>query len=339
MNNSMPSKLSTLVSRNILQFRVVSVFLSFLTVFVVFSIATPGFFHLQNAKIIAFNASILIIVAAGESFVVMTRNLDVSVGSIVGLAGYTVAKYAAAHSDPGIELILIGLLVGAVLGIVNGLIVAFGRVPSIVATLSTLSLFRGITYIIGRGIEVPSGDMPRWMIRGADATLLGIPLIVILAVLIIVILQYLLKNLAIFRRIIAVGSNQVASVLYGLRSQRVVLFAYVMSGLLAGLAGFLYASRVGTVTVNLGRGWEITVLAAVVLGGVSTMGGIGNLFGVLFGALILATIDNGLVLAGAPEFWRMFIQGSAIVGAITLDSLIDKRMRLAFTKGRNMGVK
>ena len=330
-----PKSLVEMISRNTLRFRVFSVFFSFLVVFAVFALTTSNFFTLQNTKIIAFNASILIIAAAGEAFVVTTRNLDVSVGSIMGLAGYSVAKYAAAHANAGVELILLGVLVGALLGVINGLIVAYGRVPSIVATLSTLSVFRGITYIMGRGIEVPSGQMPDWMARSADATFLGIPVIVILAFLIVIVLQYLLKNVPAFRRIFAVGSNPVAAVSYGLRSRQVVLFAYVMSGLLAGLAGFLYASRVGTVTVNLGRGWEITVLAAVVIGGVSTMGGIGNLYGVLFGAMILATINNGLVLAGAPEFWRMFIQGSAIVGAITIDAVIDQRVRKVFARGNS----
>jgi len=329
------NSLLELMSKNVLQFRVFSVFFSFLVVFSVFALTTDNFFNIQNTTIIAFNASILIIAAAGEAFVVMTRNLDVSVGSVMGLAGYSVAKYAAAHAHAGYELILLGVLIGALLGLINGLIVAYGRVPSIVATLSTLSVFRGITYIMGRGIEVPSGEMPDWMARSADARIFGIPLIVILALVIIIILQYLLKNVPAFRKIFAVGSNPVAAVSYGLRSRQVVLFAYVMSGLLAGLAGFLYASRVGTVTVNLGRDWEITVLAAVVIGGVSTMGGIGNLYGVLFGAMILATIDNGLVLAGAPEFWRMFIQGSAIVGAITIDAVIDQRVRKVFARGKS----
>jgi rhamnose transport system permease protein len=337
MNGKPVSTLGALVSQNVLRFRVLSVFVSFLAVFVVFSITTSGFLNAQNVKIVAFNAAILIIVASGEAFVVTTRNLDVSVGSIVGLAGYSVAKYAAANAGAGGELIVLGMAVGAALGLINGLIVAYGRVPSIVATLSTLSIFRGITYLLGRGVEVPSGALPRWMIYGADATVLGIPLVVIIAVAIVLILEYLLRNLALFRQIFAVGSNPTAAVSYGLRSERVVLMAYVISGLLAGLGGFLYASRVGTVTVNLGRNWEITVLAAVVIGGVSTLGGTGNLFGVLFGAMILSTIDNGLVLSGTPEFWRMFIQGSAIVGAITMDSVIDTRMRKAFVHGRNMG--
>jgi rhamnose transport system permease protein len=136
-----------------------------------------------------------------------------------------------------------------------------------------------------------------------------------------------LRAMPIFRRVYAVGSNPGAAEFYGLRADRVVLFAYAVSGALVGLAAFLYVSRVGTITVNLGRDWEMTALAAVVLGGVSMTGGSGNLVGVLFAALILSTIDNGLVLARAPEFWRMFIQGLAIVGAIALDAGIERRLQ------------
>ncbi len=318
------------VSRNALRLRVVSVFLSFVVVAMAFSITTTNFFSFQNIKIIAFNAALLTIIASAEAMVVLTRNLDVSVGSIIGLSGYAAAKFAAAFPGSGPLIIIFAVIIGLILGLVNGLIVAYGRVPSIVATLGTLSIFRGITYVMGRGIEVPSGDLPRWMIRGADAAVAGIPLIVLIALGIVVMLSYLLRNVPLFRRVYAVGSNPAAAVFYGLRANRVVLFAYTMAGALVGLAGFLYISRVGTITVNLGRDWEMTALAAVVLGGVSTTGGSGSLLGVLFGALILSSIDNGLVLAMAPEFWRMFIQGLAIVAAIALDAGIERHIQKLF---------
>jgi rhamnose transport system permease protein len=322
--------LAAKVSRNTLRLRVVSVILSFIAVATLFSLTTPNFLTLQNIKIIAFNAALLTIVACAEAMVVLTRNLDVSVGSIIGLAGYVAAKFAAAFPASGPLIVIVAVAIGLALGLLNGLAVSYGRVPSIVATLGTLSIFRGITYIIGRGIEVPSGDLPKWMIRGADATVFGVPLIVLLALAVVLVLNQLLRNVPLFRRVYAVGSNPAAAVFYGLRSNRVVLFAYAVAGALVGLAAFLYVSRVGTVTVNLGRDWEMIALAAVVLGGVSTTGGSGNLFGVLFGALILSSIENGLVLARAPEFWRMFIQGTAIVAAIALDAGIERRIQKMF---------
>lgn len=328
--NGIGASLSVAISRNSIRFRVVSVLLSLIAVVVIFSVTTPNFFNLQNFKMIAFNASLLMIVACAEAIVVLTRNLDVSVGSIIGLAGFGIAKFAAANPNAGVGLILVGLGIGLVLGFVNGLIVAYGRVPSMIATLGTLSIYRGITFMIGHGIEVPSGELPRWMPRSADAVVLGIPLVVIIAVAIVLLFSFLLKNLPIFRRVYAVGSNPAAAVFYGLKSKRVVLFAYAVCGLLVGFAAFLFDSRVGTITVNLGRDWEMSALAAVVLGGIATTGGSGTVVGALFGAIILSTIDNGLVLAKAPEFWRQFIQGFAIVGAIALDAGIERRIQSIF---------
>ncbi len=312
-----------------------SVFAAFLAVLSAFALASPNFLTLQNLRVIAFNAALLTIVACAEALVVLTRNLDVSVGSIIGLAGYVAAQFAAAHPDSGPLIVLVAVAIGLLLGLVNGLVVAYGRVPSIVATLGTLAIFRGVTFLLGRGIEVPSGSLPRWMITGADATVLGVPLVVILAVVVAVGLARLLQILPIFRRVYAVGSNPAAAAFYGLRADRVTVFAYAACGALVGLAAFLYVSRVGTVTVNLGRDWEMTALAAVVLGGVSMTGGSGDLVGVLFAALTLSTIDNGLVLARAPEFWRMFVQGLAIVGAIALDAGIERRIQALFHHRRS----
>jgi rhamnose transport system permease protein len=318
------------LSRNTLRLRVVSVFASFLLVLVAFAATTPNFLTFQNLKVVAFNASLLTVVACAEAIVVITRNLDVSVGSIIGLAGYVSAKFAAAHPAAGGLIVLVAVVTGLVLGVVNGLAVSYGGVPSIVATLGTLAIFRGITFVIGRGIEVPSGNLPHWMIEWADAAVGGIPAVVLLAVFVAVSLTWLLRTVPIFRRVYAVGSNPAAARFYGLRADRVILFAYSVCGALVGFAAFLYVSRGGTITVNLGRDWEMTALAAVVLGGVSMTGGSGNLVGVLFAALILSTIDNGLVLAQAPEFWRMFIQGLAIVGAIALDAGIERRIQALF---------
>jgi rhamnose transport system permease protein len=219
--------LRTWASHNTLRLRVVSVFLSFVLVALAFALSSPNFRSLQNLKVIAFNASLIAIVACAEAVVVTTRNLDVSVGSIIGLAGYVTAQFAAGHPDAGPLIVLVAVAIGLTLGVVNGAVVAYGQVPSIVATLGTLAIFRGVTFI-------------------------------------------------------------------------------------------------------LGRDWEMTALAAVVLGGVSMTGGSGNVVGVLFAALILSTIDNGLVLASAPEFWRMFIQGVAIVGAIALDAGIERRIQALF---------
>ncbi len=310
-----------------LRLRVSGVVVFLLMLGAAFSLLTPLFLTGQNLGAIVSNAAILAIVAAGQAVVLFTRNLDVSVGSIMGLAAYLTADFAAQHPGVGPVLILMPLVIGGVLGAINGLLVAYGQVSPLIATLGTMSLYRGITYIYARGQEVTASNLPPWMVEWINLRFAGIPIVVLLSLAIVILLALFLRFYPIGRRIYAVGSNPVASAFFGLRTARIVLFAYVITGVLCGLAGFLYAARVGTVTVVLASGWELTSLAAAVIGGVSVTGGSGTVIGAALGAIVLATIDNGLVLLRVPEFWRMFIQGSAIVLAVTADVLIGTQIR------------
>jgi rhamnose transport system permease protein len=300
----------------------------------VFAALTPQFLTVQNLTVIASNASILAIVAAAQAMVLITRNLDVSVGSIMGLAAYLTADYAAHHPGAGVEVIAIAMAIGLVLGAINGLIVAYGKVSPLIATLGTMSLYRGATYIYAGGQEITSNRLPRWMLTTVDQRILGVPVLVLVSVVVVALVALFLTRFPFGRRIYAVGSNPVASVFYGLRTERVVLATYALAGLMCGFAGLLYAARVGTVTVVLASGWELTSLASAVIGGVSVAGGSGTAVGAALGAVVLAAIDNGLVLLRIPEFWRMFIQGSAIVAAVTIDVLIGAQIRRSLAARR-----
>jgi rhamnose transport system permease protein len=321
-------------SETALRVRVSGVLAFLLVISIVFSLLTSRFLSVQNVTVIASNAAILAIVASAQAMVLLTRNVDVSVGSIMGCTAYLTADYAARHPGVGAELVLIALVIGAILGIINGLLVAYGQVSSLIATLATMSLYRGFTYIYAHGQEVTSNKLPRWMLNSVDLRLAGVPALVILSVVIVAGVAIFLRDYSIGRQIYAVGSNALASVFYGLRTQRIILLAYGLSGLLCGLAGLLYAARVGTVTVILASGWEMASLAAAVIGGVSVTGGSGTVIGAALGALVLATIDNGLVLLGIPEFWRMFIQGSSIVAAAAVDVFIGLRIRDSLQRRR-----
>ncbi|MBV8816774.1 MAG: ABC transporter permease, partial [Acidobacteriaceae bacterium] len=298
---------------------------------------SPRFLTVQNASVIASNAAILAIVASAQAIVLLTRNVDVSVGSIMGFAAYLTSDYAAHHPQAGAELVLMALFIGIGLGFLNGLLVAYGRVSSLIATLATMSLYRGFTYIYARGQEITSSKLPRWMLTSVDLRIGGIPALIMLCVLVVLAVSVFLRHYPLGRRIYAVGSNSVASVFYGLRVERIVLLAYILSGLLCGFAGLLYAARIGTVTVVLASGWEMSSLAAAVIGGVSVTGGSGTVIGAALGALVLATIDNGLVLLGIPEFWRMFVQGSSIVAAAAVDVFIAFRIRKSLQGQRRLG--
>jgi rhamnose transport system permease protein len=254
----------------------------------------------------------------------------------MGFAAYLTADFAAQHQGVGPILVLLPLAIGAALGAINGVLVAYGKVSPLIATLGTMSLFRGFTYIYARGQEVTSSKLPPWMNEWIDLRFEGIPAVVILSAAVVLILAAFLRFYPIGRRIYAVGSNPTASAFFGLRTARVVLFAYIVTGVLCGLAGFLYAARVGTVTVVLASGWELTSLAAAVIGGVSVTGGSGSVIGAALGAIVLATVDNGLVLLRVQEFWRMFIQGTAIVAAATADVLIGSQIRRSLKTRRRV---
>jgi rhamnose transport system permease protein len=297
---------------------------------IVFTLLTPRFLTVDNLLVVAFNAAILAIVATAVSVVLLTRNLDLSVGSVMGLAGYLWADIAAQAPDAGPLLLLVPLLVGAGCGVINGLLVAYGGIPSIIATLGTLSVYRGLTFIYAGGQQVTSNVLPGWMLEAVDIRLLGIPALAVVALIVVLAVATFLRQAPLGRQIYAVGSSAEASYFYGLSVKRVVVAAYVISGLLAGLAGFLLAARVGTVSVALASGWELAALSAAVIGGVSVLGGSGSVIGAALGAIVLAMIDNGLVLLRVPEFWRMFLQGSAIVAAVTADVIIEQRIRRVF---------
>jgi rhamnose transport system permease protein len=321
-------------SELVLKIRVSGVLAFLLILSVIFSLLTARFFTVQNVTVIASNAAILAIVASAQALVLLTRNVDVSVGSMMGFTAYLTADYAARHPGVGVELVLMALVIGLVLGIINGLLVAYGKVSSLIATLATMSLYRGFTYIYAHGQEVTSNKLPRWMLNSVDLRIGGIPALVVLCILIVAAVAIFLRDYPLGRQIYAVGSNPLASVFYGLRTQRIILLAYGLSGLLCGFAGLLYAARVGTVTVILASGWEMASLAAAVIGGVSVAGGSGTVIGAALGALVLATVDNGLVLLGIPEFWRMFVQGSSIVAAAAVDVFIGLKIRESLQRRR-----
>jgi rhamnose transport system permease protein len=303
-----------------------------------FTALNERFLTVQNLTTVASAASILAIAACAQAVVLLTRNLDVSVGSMMGMVAYLTADYAANH--PGItpvELVVLPLVIGSVLGLVNGLLVTYGRVPALIATLGTMSLYRGLTYIYARGQEVTSSRLPPWMLASVDVRIHDFPVIVLVAAAIVAVVAWFLHAFPFGRRLYAVGSNQVGAWFFGLGADRVVIFAYVVCGLLSGVAGLLYAARVGTVTVVLANGWEMSSLAAAVIGGVSVSGGSGTVVGAALGAVVLATIDNGLVLLRVPEFWRMFIQGLAIVAAVAVDALIAAGLRRSLKRRRRQG--
>ncbi|HUC18169.1 MAG TPA: ABC transporter permease [Acetobacteraceae bacterium] len=303
----------------------VTVFLALLILF--FSILDPRFANIANADTIALNASILVIVACGEAIVVLTRNFDLSVGSVVALASYVGLDIVRLHPAIGPPLVLVPILIGGLCGAVNGMLVAYAGVPSVIATLGTMSIFRGLAYLYAGGAQINVKDLPGWVVGIATSHVLGLSGLVVTAFGVVLGIGLGLRYLRTGRQIYAIGSNPEAAEFYGLRKPAIVFRAYLLCGLLTGLAAFLFGVRAGYIVPYLAQGLELTALAAVVVGGVSVLGGSGNVVGAAVGAIALATINDGLILLGASDFTRQFIEGAAIVVAVIVDAVLQTRLR------------
>jgi len=292
------------------------------------SIRSPYFLELENFRDILLNISILAIVALGQTMVIITRGIDLSVGSMIGLVAMMVAFVVKVN--PGMSpvlAVLLGMAIGSVLGSFNGLIITAGNVPPIIATLGTLSVFRGAVFLYSEGNWINSFELPQGFKVLAKGTPLGLPNLVIIALVVAAIIYYFLNYTRTGRDIYAVGSNPDAAQVAGIRVQRIIFMVYVISGLLCGLAGVLWASRFESAQTNTALGFELQTVAASVVGGVNIFGGSGTVTGVLLGALLLGIINNALTLIRISPFWQLAAQGSLILLAVIADSVILRRLQ------------
>jgi rhamnose transport system permease protein len=300
------------------------------------AVQEPRFVRPGNVEEILLSVSILAIVAVGQTLVVLTRNIDLSVGSIVGISAFVCADAMRGSPDtPIVLIVLFGTAIGVVLGAVNGALVTFGRVPAIVATLGTLYIFRGFDFIIAEGDQVNAADVPDAYLNLATGKILGIPSLILFAAGIVLIAGYGLRRWRSGRQLYAIGSNPDAARLAGLPTGRLVFIVFVLCGALCGLAGVLWSARFGTVDARAGSGFELAVIAAVVVGGVNIFGGSGTAFGAALGAILLGTIENALSILKLNPFWLQAIQGAVIIAAVTVDALITRRLQKALRKARS----
>ena len=307
----------------------------------IFSLLIDNYFGGSFFNRVTTSVAITAILAAGQTIVILTRNIDLSVGSIVGVTAYVTGEYL--HNHPNLTPLLAvayAIAIGAGLGLLNGVLVAYARVPSIIVTLGTLAIFR--TWLINHSDSrtITSDGLPDWVLDLPNSTLVSfgewdLRTVVVGAVVLIVVLQILLGGLKWGRWVYAVGSNPDAARQAALPVERVILGAFVASGALAGLAGFLFLSRFGTITVNAGNGLELASVAAAVVGGVNIFGGSGTLVGALLGALLINLLDLSLLrVPGLSEFWRDAVLGILILTAVAVDFLLGKRIGRIATRAR-----
>ena len=286
----------------------------------------PAFAQPRNLGQVFNDTSILIILALGQMVVILTRGIDLSMAANLCFTGMVVAMLNAAH--PGIPipvLIVVALLVGLVLGAINGVLVWRLDIPSIVVTLGTLTIYRGATFVISGGAWVNADQMSPAFIGFQRAALVGIPVLSWIAILVIALFFVLMTRTALGRSIYAAGVNPTASVYAGIDVGRTQFVAFCISGMVSGLAGYLWISRYVIASVEVANGYELNIIAACVIGGVSIAGGIGSVGGAVLGALFLGIIANALPVINISPFWQMAISGSAIILAVALNARGERR--------------
>ncbi len=299
----------------------------------------PSFLNEQNIQFMLINTTVYALLALGETMVVISRNVDLSIGSVLGLSAYVSAGMFGHH--PGIPIpvvFLIGLGIGLACGIANGLMVAIGRVPSLVVTLATLYIIRGIDILIVGGNEVTAQTLPNSGFTNIPrATVFGVPYLAIAIAVVIGIGAYYLRSYRSGRELYAIGSNPEAARLAGIPVGRRIFTAFTVSGAIAGLAGVLWAAQYQTIDSTAGTGYELTVISAVVVGGVAIFGGSGSAVGAAVGALLLSAIASALNVLGISQLWLEAISGFLLLVAITLDRVISVQLMAALRR-RSAGV-
>jgi rhamnose transport system permease protein len=312
-----------------------------IVVFVVFVAVTtavkPSFLDEQNIQFLLINTTVFALLALGETIVVVSRNVDLSIGSVLGLSAYVSASMFGSHHVGVPVAFAVGLGIGLACGVANGLMVAIGRVPSLVVTLATLYIVRGVDILIVGGNQVNAQTLPDAFTQIPRATVLGVPYLAIAIAVVIGIGAYYLRSFRSGRELYAIGSNPEAARLAAIPVGRRVLTAFAVSGAIAGLAGVLWAAQYQTIDSSAGTGYELTVISAVVVGGVAIFGGSGSAVGAAVGALLLSSINSALNVLGISPLWLEAISGFLLLLAITLDRVISLRLQAALRR-RSSGV-
>ena len=320
-------------ARAVLRARELGIVLVLALVFVVTTLKNPNFANGPSVRQLLAGASLVALLGVGQTLVVVTRNVDLSVGSVLGLSAYLVGKIFVSHPHTPIVLaFVVGLLIGAAVGAVNGAITTATRVPSLVVTLAMLYIVRGVDAKIVNGRQIDPTSIPRSFQAVGFRSVLGVPWLAVIVVAVVAAVGYGMRTFRAGRDLYAIGSNPDAATLAGVPTGRRIFAAFVISGALAGLGGALFLAQFATVSAVGGVGYELNVVAAVVVGGVAIFGGSGTVYGAALGALLLNTINQALVAAKVSAFWNQAVAGTLLLGAITFDRWLGLRLERSASK-------
>jgi len=292
-----------------------------------FTVVSPRFVSIDSFQSILGESAIVLVVAAGMAPVIISRQIDLSVGAILGVAAYGTGLVLNYHYHPLLALGL-SLILGMILGCINGLLITRINVPAMIVTLGTASIYRGLLFLLAPkllGYIINPSQIPQGFRMLSSIRIIGIPFIAVIALVVAVVVGFLLSNTLWGRNLYAIGSNPEAARFAGIDAQKEILRAMILVGILSGLAGFLFVMRYANVYVRTGSGMEFSAVAGVVVGGIAIFGGSGRILGAVLGVLLLNTFQRGFIMMNIPEFWKDVATGIAIVVAITLDAILAKR--------------
>lgn len=302
------------------------VLIAFIVICIAISISSPNFLTVTNLLIVVKQISINAMLAFGVTFVIVAGGIDLSMGSVVAVAGVVAASFAHPGSYPLVVPLFAGLMVGILIGTFNGFVITKGNVPPFIVTLGTMTIGRGLALILSDGRPVSNLSSSFGYIGGGE--FLGIPFPIIILAVVFIVCLVVLKKTILGRYIYAVGGNEQAAKASGIDVNRIKIIVYTICGGLSALGGIILASRISTGQPNVGVAFELDAIAAVVIGGTSLSGGVGTMTGTLIGALLIGVISNGLDLLNVSSYYQQVIMGIIIIGAVILDSLRRKNSSL-----------
>jgi rhamnose transport system permease protein len=341
MGNDMDNRTGNSLLLRLAGFREMGIFIFLILVMIIISLRSPVFLTLDNLYDIALDSAILAIVAVGEMMIILTGGIDISLGSGIGLSGMIVALIIKDHwGIPPLLAVFMGTGIGALLGSFNGLLVVKWKIPPVITTLGTMSLFRGLTFIInyalnkGKWIGADQYSVP--FKNFARGYFLFIPNLMLITIIVYAIFYYFLNHTMTGRKIYAVGGNPEGARFVGINVEKITFLPYLFTGMLVGTGGVLWVSRYTSAQTDSAQGFEFMAITAVVLGGVNIAGGSGSIFGVLLGSLLIGVINNSLNIVRISPFWKLAINGFIILLAVIVDKLISRRINEVLLERRKI---
>lgn len=317
-----------------LRVREVPVFLGLVIVVLITGIANPAFFTLSGFQDITLGVAVVATLAVAQTLVIVMKHIDLSVGSTIGFSAFLIGD--ASSKGHGFWYCMgLALALGLAVGAANGYMVAYLKLPSLVVTLATLYIVRGLFNEIAGGTTITEDMVPRPINFMGLNTFFGVPYLFIVAIVLMLLVGFVMKRIRSARDLYAIGSNLAAAELVGIPVARRVFLAFLATGAVSGLSGAVLLARFNTAAANSGNGLELSVVAACVVGGVAIAGGIGTVYGAVIGAILLQAITMALGALGVPQFWQLTVNGILLIAAISLDRYLSTRVKPTSIMGTN----